>query len=280
MIKELKQLAKEKIIIVAHRGVWGGNIPCNTITAYETAVRQGADMIEVDAAKSTDGILLVFHPSMEEPQLNFTGNILEMPYEEIKKLRYINTDDVSTQFGIELFEDVLERFKNRCFLNIDKFCMHPVEIAKAIRLHKMEDQVLVKAAPDKEVLDIIEEYCPDIQCLAIVQRLEDIALIRERKINYIGNEVLFTSPESEFASRDFIQQQHDDGYLVWCNSIVFDYKKVLSGGHNDDTSLTHDPEKGWGWIADQGYDFMQTDWTLMAIDYLRRTGRLYRSSKQ
>lgn len=40
--------AKNHIIIVAHRGVSGGNIPCNTLAAYEIAVSQGADMIEID----------------------------------------------------------------------------------------------------------------------------------------------------------------------------------------------------------------------------------------
>ena len=45
---DLRETAKDHKIIVAHRGVAGGNIPCNTIPAYETALKQGADMIETD----------------------------------------------------------------------------------------------------------------------------------------------------------------------------------------------------------------------------------------
>ena len=33
----LFEAANEKMFIVAHRGSAGGNIPCNTIVAYETA---------------------------------------------------------------------------------------------------------------------------------------------------------------------------------------------------------------------------------------------------
>ena len=40
--------ARERIIITAHRGTFGGNIPCNTLAAYELALRQGADMLEIE----------------------------------------------------------------------------------------------------------------------------------------------------------------------------------------------------------------------------------------
>ena len=46
----LIEKSKENIIIVAHRGSSGGNIPCNTMAAYEIALRQGADMIEADVS--------------------------------------------------------------------------------------------------------------------------------------------------------------------------------------------------------------------------------------
>ena len=62
--------AKENIIIVAHRGACGGNIPCNTVASYEIALKQGADMIEVDVSCSRDGKLFLFHPGMEIAHLN------------------------------------------------------------------------------------------------------------------------------------------------------------------------------------------------------------------
>ena len=54
---DLREKAKENIIIVAHRGVAGGNIPCNTLASYEIALKQGADMLEVDMSISADGKL-------------------------------------------------------------------------------------------------------------------------------------------------------------------------------------------------------------------------------
>lgn len=43
------QLMKDKnekgVLIAAHRGVYGGNIACNTPESYEAALIQGADII-------------------------------------------------------------------------------------------------------------------------------------------------------------------------------------------------------------------------------------------
>ena len=62
MVFNLREKAKENIIIAAHRGSCAGNIPCNTLAAYEIALKQGADMLEVDVSCSIDGKLFLFHP--------------------------------------------------------------------------------------------------------------------------------------------------------------------------------------------------------------------------
>jgi glycerophosphoryl diester phosphodiesterase len=95
-------------------------------------------------------------------------------------------------------------------------------------------------------------------------------------LNYIGVEVLFKKDTAEVASEEFIERMHHDGILVWANSIIYNYKQQLSGGHSDDTALTVSEDEGWGWLADRGFDIIQTDWPMMLIDYLKRTERYYR----
>ena len=84
---DLRETAKDHKIIVAHRGVAGGNIPCNTIPAYETALKQGADMIETDLNMTSDGKLIIFHPVMERRHLGKDVYVDTMPWEEVKELR-------------------------------------------------------------------------------------------------------------------------------------------------------------------------------------------------
>ena len=59
---DLFEKVKEKgVLIAAHRGVAGGNIACNTIEAFEAALIQGADILEMDVFKTTDSQLYIFH---------------------------------------------------------------------------------------------------------------------------------------------------------------------------------------------------------------------------
>ena len=274
----LREKAKENRIIIAHRGVSGGNIPCNTMAAYEIALKQGADMIEVDVSSSADGKLFLFHPMMELSHLGKPLLLSALPYSIIKKLHYVNYDRSQTQFNLADFDAFLEQFKGRCYINI-KFWSNPEKIYKAIKRHNMTDQILVKSklTKDGRVLDLMENMAPELAFMPIVN--DTYALheeVKKRNINYVGVECCFKKDTAEVASEEFIEKMHRDDILVWANSILFSYKVQLAGGHSDDTALTESEEKGWGWLADRGFDMIQTDWPGMLIDYLKKTDRYYK----
>jgi len=282
---DLKKDASERIIIAAHRGESGGNIPCNTITAYEIAVSHGADMIEVDVSMSAEGTLWILHPKMEQRHLNYSGpeakqRIWQMSDAEIRELRYVNYDRDFTQFPLCTFDEVLDRFKGRCYINVDKFWENPKEISDAIKAHGMIDQIVVKSGPKPDLFDMMEEYAPEICYLPILKEPGNVHEdLMRRNMNYVGCEVVFTDEKEGVGSVDFIDRLHADGKLVWANAIIYNYKAQLSAGHSDDTSFTVSPDYGWGWLADRGYDIIQTDWTLAMSLYLEKTGKRYRKNK-
>jgi glycerophosphoryl diester phosphodiesterase len=195
----------------------------------------------------------------------------------IKKLHYVNYDNAPTQFGITTFDDFLENFKDRCFINIDKFWSNPKKIYEAVKRHGMTDQILVKSKMNKNVARILTEIATELPFMPIVSNThpEHESLLKSG-LNYVGVEVLFKEDSAEVASEEFIEKMHRDGILVWANSIIYNYKQQLAGGHSDDTALTVSEDEGWGWLADRGYDIIQTDWPMMLIDYLKRTDKYYR----
>ncbi len=274
---DLRQKAKENIIVVAHRGAAGGNIPCNTLAAYEIALKQGADMIEVDVSCSKDGKLFLFHPGMERAHLNRFLSLPLLNIDVIKKMHYVNYDNTSTQFTIADFDDFLEQFKGRCYINIDKFWDNPQKIQEAIKRHGMTEQMLVKSSLSDKVLGVLEEVAPELPFMPIIRKnhLAHERLLRSN-INYVGVEILFKSDEDELASDAFIEKMHKDNILCWANTIIYNYKEQLAGGHSDDSALTQSEDYGWGWIADKGFDCIQTDWPMMLVDYLKRTDKYYR----
>ena len=276
----LHEKAKENIIVVAHRGACGGNIPCNTLASYEIALKQGADMIEVDINRTRDGKLVVFHPGMEKAHFNKLVSIPMMSAKSVEKLRYVNSDNTPTQFGVATFDDFLEQFKGRCFINIDKFWGNPEKIYNDVKRHGMVDQVLVKSKLSKNVLPVLEEIAPDVAFMPIVsEKHPEHENLLKRNINYVGVEVLFKNDNSPLAGEEFIEKMHRDNILVWANSIIYAHKEQLSGGHSDDSALTVSEDYGWGWLADR-FDVIQTDWAMMLIDYLKKSGKYYRGDKQ
>ena len=273
----IKETAKEKIIIVAHRGCAGGNIPCNTLPAYETALKQGADMIEIDVEMSRDGKLFIFHPGMEPSHLNTREYICNMTADEVAKVRYVNYDRAVTQFRVNTLDELLETFKGRCYINIDKFWGHPKEIYEAIKRHDMVEQIVVKSAPSEEVFKVLQEVAPELPYMPVVRDTHPLhEQLMASSINYVGAEVLFDSEEAEVASDAFIEKMHKDDKLIWVNPIIYDYQAQLTAGHSDDTAICQDMDLGWGWLAKKGFDMLQTDWTGMMVAYLKEKQLLYR----
>ena len=198
-----RDAAERGVLLVAHRGVWGGNVPPNTLAAYDTALAHGADMLEIDVDMTADGRLVIFHPGMERAMLGWHGRIGDEPWSFVRKLRYMNIDECPTQFGLCTLDEVLARYKGRCYLNVDKFWDHPAEIAAAIRKRGMADQCLVKTGANPRVLDILEEHAADMPFLAVVRTQEELAAVRKRKLRHVGAEVLFASEDHPFASDAF-----------------------------------------------------------------------------
>ena len=271
----LLEMAKEKkVLLVAHRGVCGANIPCNSLQAFQVALNQGADIVELDVDNSLDGELFIQHPKMEKVHLRMQDRIRNFPASMVENFRLSNCDLAPTEWNIVRLEDALKLMKGKCIINIDKFWENPEKISKLIRKLGMEDQILIKTANKPEYLDAVEKYAPDLYYMSIVTDEDHThEQMKQRKINYVGAEVLFKNENAPVASKEYIDMMHSEGKIVWVNALVYDYRAVLAAYHNDDISMIEDPEKGWGWLADRGFDLIQTDFLLPCKQFLGNTGR-------
>lgn len=263
----------DNVQIVAHRGAAGSNIPCNTIPAFDIALKGGASILEMDLFKSTDGKIFIFHTGKEPYQLNKNIDLTKLDSEEIKKLRLINVDFNPTQWGINSFDDILEHFKGRCILNLDRIGECIPDVIKAVERHNMKDQVLLKHAPIPSVLKIIEDVAPDYMFMPIYMEEDNASeIIEKMNINYIGAELVFKTEESSVIQPEYIESMKKRGKTLWGNAVLYNYKIPLSAGHTDDVSMIDDPDKGWGWLVDHGFDIIQTDWTYQCCKYLKDRG--------
>jgi glycerophosphoryl diester phosphodiesterase len=147
-------------------------------------------------------------------------------------------------------------------------------ISKVIRECGVEKQVIVKTYVDDKALEAVTKYAPDFMFMPLIWNKDTVTdKLLENGVNVIGAELLFSNENEECASDEYIKEMHEKGLLLWGNSIIYNEKDVISAHHTDDISLTDDPSKGWGWLIDKGFDFIQTDWLLMVKDYIASNSR-------
>ncbi len=269
----LAEARNEKgILIAAHRGISGGNIPCNTLPAFEAALRQGADILELDITHSIDGTLLVFHPKKERAHLNKDIHLEQMTMDQIRELRFVNVDMDPTDCGILTLDDFLETFKNRCLINLDHGWDDPEQMKhmfRTVHRHAMEDQILIKTPTKLKYLQAVEELGPELMFMPIIKEEDTVTgVLESMNINYVAAELVFAGEDSPLASEEYIRSHHEKGRMLWVNPIIYYYKSQLTGGHSDDIAVAQDPEYGWGWLMDRQFDVLQTDWVLALRNFM------------
>ncbi|GAL80027.1 glycerophosphoryl diester phosphodiesterase [Algibacter lectus] len=104
--------------VCAHRGAKATH-PENTISAFEEAIRLGAQMIEFDVQLTKDNILVIMHDDTVDRTTNGHGLVSKLTFEEIRKLdagswksaKYVGEK-------IPTLHDVLQIMPNNIWLNI------------------------------------------------------------------------------------------------------------------------------------------------------------------
>ncbi len=268
--KSIFENARRMPLVCAHRGSSAGNIPCNTLAAFNAALMQGADMIELDVACSADGKHFVFHPGMEGAYLKTQTPIRALPSEAVDALRFYNPDDTKTQFGVIPLDEAFRFLRGKCYINVDKFWTDVPGISRVIRECGVEDQVVVKTGTDADALEQVRRYASDFMFMPIVRDVDDVTdRLTAQGVRCIGAEVLFETLDAPCCCAAYIEDMHRKGKILFVNAEVYDCNAVISAGLTDDVSVAESPEKGWGKLADMGFDVIQTDWSGLLKAYLR-----------
>ena len=150
-----ERIKNKKVMLVAHRGTCGGNIPCNSIEAFQIALNHGADVIELDVEKSKDGVLFIQHPGMEYVHLGMKESLKEFNSDDIKQMYLLNQDLTKTQYHIPTLREALLFLKDKCIVNIDKFWENPKEITELVDELGMAEQVIIKTEAKEAYLKAI-----------------------------------------------------------------------------------------------------------------------------
>lgn len=140
-----------RTLVFGHRGA-KAYAPMNTIPAFELAVAQGADGIELDVHRSKDGHAVIVHDFTVDSTSDGSGRVTDMTLAQLKEL------DAGSWFGEEFrgvriptLDEVFEAVGSRTLVNVEIKSESPetdgVEqvVADVIQRHDMARRVIVSS---------------------------------------------------------------------------------------------------------------------------------------
>ncbi len=130
--------------IIAHRGA-SGDAPENTMAAFQLALSQHADGIELDVMLSKERELAVIHDDTVDRTTNGSGRVRDMTLEELKSL------DAGEGQTIPTLAEVLAQFGGKCLINIELknyssiFDSLPIKVADLVKSLGLSDSVIISS---------------------------------------------------------------------------------------------------------------------------------------
>lgn len=184
---------------VAHRGLWGGEIIENSLTAYRNAVEKGYP-IEIDLYVTKDGKLVSFHDSTLKRMTGADGYIYEKTLAELKQLQLLGTDE-----RIPTFDEVLEIAENKVPLLIE-----------------------IKDQPDKTVVEKTVERLKSYKGEFALQSFNPLYINKVKKLapQFIRGILATQDAGKKSAITNYIVKKMPLNFLIKPDFISYDYKGI------------------------------------------------------
>lgn len=267
--KELQEaVRRKKVLIAANRGTSGGSVVQNTILSYQNALLHGADMIEVDVSMTIDGVFFAFHNGEEPVELGIKRDIREMTAAEVESKKTLNSLQEYVGQRVERLDTVLERFRGKCFINIDRSWFYWEKIIPFLKAKEMDTQILLKSGVHERLLSELEASGTGLMYMPIVKTMDEWETVKKYDVNVAAAELIFSDLNGPFTDPAFLKELLDEGILPWVNVIRLNDEIVLSGGLDDNLAIGEGFEKSWGRLIDLGYQILQTDWPALLRNYV------------
>ena len=286
-------------MVVAHRG--GGmegdrtGHPENSIAAVRASIELGAEMVELDIQKSSDGVFVVFHDSWLDRSSTCKGELAKRTLAELKECRLVIAGTgVATDEPIPTLREMLAVVRHRIFVNIDnKLDIDALpDIVAVAREAGVADQIVVKrnlwsAEKVAEMTRVLEKtgsgaiFMPIIADDAVRDpkfleaatsafSADAVELIAWHK----GGEPMTSDGGPLFGAKARAVAARGDWHL-WVNTYAIVNKPagMLSGGRGDQlATVASMPGEAYGFWVDRGATIIQTDEPKAAIEWLEANG--------
>lgn len=222
-------------IVFAHRGA-SAYAPENTLAAFELAIRQGANAIELDTKLSADGQPVVIHDQTVNRTTSQNGKVSSFTLEQLCSLDAGSFfDEAFRGEPIPSLDQVFETVGGRTFLNVELTNYAsptddlPEKVADLVKRHNLAQRVIFSSF-NPIALARVRSQLPDTPIGLIALKGWAGSWARGR----IGRQLNYQSlhPNFKDITAQFVQDVHKRGckVFVWTVNRAEDMEQLVRLG--------------------------------------------------
>jgi glycerophosphoryl diester phosphodiesterase len=200
-------------LVIAHRGA-SGDLPENTMPAFERAIEDSADMIETDLHLSRDGVVVIHHDAHLD-RLGIRGDIGDRTAEELARLNAAPDSEIEAR--IPTMVELLDRFGEEIEFNLE------LKVGANAAYDGIED-IVISALEERGLMDRMLLSCFDDAVLERARarsssaRLAVLASPRApreilKRAERVGAEAI--NPHCMLIDEDLVRSAHGSGLTVY-----------------------------------------------------------------
>ncbi len=273
----------------AHRAITyiGNPIPENSLVAIQDSIDHKVDIVELDIARTKDGVYVLCHDSSIKRTTTYTGslNVSDMTYEEICQyplLQYtggsrdVYRDENGNTLVMPTFEDALKLCKGKIMINLDKFTSqwsNRMELYELVRKNDCLDIVMFKGGYDSQQIlgwhaEIMKKYGKDATmpnfCTMNSNRNAE-SWVKEIKAHHDAK----TAFAVEAGFSDYTQAQSNPAVIAKIKQYTRTFTNVLYESIGGTHGAKHkENSTGWAAVLSLGYNIIQTNNAADLADYI------------
>src|SRR5688572_2239221 len=158
-----------RTIVAAHRGGPSSRFPENAISTFENTLRQVPAVLEIDIARTRDGVLVLMHDETVDRTTTGTGRVSDLTLSQLRTLRLKNRDGLALDVRVPTLREALDWSAGRTVFELDvnddvSFADVIAEVraadaldrvivitysdAAAVRVHELEPAIMMSVSID------------------------------------------------------------------------------------------------------------------------------------
>ncbi len=228
---------QDDVVVIAHRGA-AGKAPENTLASIREAIKDGADMIEIDVQESSDGEVVVIHDS---DFMKLSGVDLKVWDGSLKQLQEL---DVGSWFAprfsaerVPTLAQVLEEARGKARVVIElKYYGHDQQLEQRVV------EIVEKAGMVDDIVIMSLKY-KGIETIRALRPQWVVGLLSTKAVGNLAKlDLDFLAVNMSMATSGFIRRTHAAGkqVYVWTVNDAVSISRMISLGV--DGVITDEPE--------------------------------------